>query len=243
MNEPLAGVPGLDGDDPTRSKSANILVAGLYAWIATVALPAFSAGTSFLARACALAALVALVFGGLLMFRSPTWGRFATLIGFVGFSAVTWVALGDALAVEQLEPVRAALGGVGWMLFAFGWGAVRRPGVVPEQDPHVIVAEPLRPRATIPTVNGVVFGLSVLLALVPWFLAWTVADDRRALLAHAVAFASAVAMVVVGARVSVDLGQARTFPRATARLNAASTPLAGLLVLGMVGLLLWLLSG
>lgn len=228
--------------DPTRSSGVNVLVAGLYAWVATVGLPAL-AQPELMARACAAAALLALLVGVALMRRFPLWGRFCTLIGFVGFSAVTWVALGDALSVGRLDPVRAALGGLGWMLFAFGWGAVRRLGSVPEKDPHVIVAEPLAPRASTSLGSTVVFVLAVLLGLAPWFLSWRVVDDGRALLAHAVAFACAVAMIAVGARVSIGLGQARVLPRPGARLNAASSSLAGLLVLGMLGLLLWALSG
>lgn len=237
---PLTGSGGSpEGtEDPTRSTGLNVLVSGVYAWVATVALPAF-AHPEWLPKACASAALVALVVGSGLMRRFHNWGRFATLIGFVGSSAVTWIALGDALDIERLEPVRASLGGVGWMLFAFGWGAVRRPGSVPEQDPHVVAGEPLSPRATVSFESALVFGLAVLMALLCWFLAWRVADDERALLAHAFALACAVAMVVVGARVSVSLGKPHALPRPTARLNAASAPLAGLLILGILGLLLW----
>jgi hypothetical protein len=166
-----------------------------------------------------------------------------TLIGFVGLSAVCWVVLDDVLDVAQLEPVRAALGGIGWMLFAFGWGAVRKPSAVPERDPHVIAAEPLKPRDKVPAWNTVTFAMALALGLSAWMLAWRVAEGRRALLAHAVGLAAAVAMVAVGVRVSIGLGKAHTLPRPAARLNAASTPLVGLLVLGTLGLLLWAFSG
>jgi len=225
--------------DPTRSKWLNVLIAGLYAWIATVLLPAFSQPTPLLARACAISALLALLVGVGLLLRMPAWGRPVTLVGFVGLSAVTWVALGDALNIERMEPVRAALGGIGWMLFAFGWGAVRRPGDVPEQDPHVVAAAPLEPRATLGWGNTLAFALAFVLALGVWFLAFRVASEERALLAHAFALASAVALISAGVRVGILLGKTHPLSRPGARLNAASTPLAGLLVLGMLGLLIW----
>jgi hypothetical protein len=225
--------------DPTRSKWLNVLVAGLYAWIATVFLTAFSQPTPFLARACALAALVALLVGVVLLVRLPVWGRAVTLVGFVGLSAATWVALDDALNLEHMEPVRAALGGIGWMLFAFGWGAVRRPGAVPEQDPHVVVAAPLEPRATLGWINTSAFVIAFAAGLSVWLLAFRVANEERALLAHAVALAAAVALISAGVRISISLGRDHPVARPAARLNAASTPLAGLLVLGMLGLLIW----
>lgn len=235
--------PGVDlvppPGDPTRSKWVNVLVAGLYAWIATVLLPAYSRPAPLLPRACALAALVALLLGVALLVRAPHWGRPVTLVGFVGLSAATWITLGDALDTGQMEPVRAALGGIGWMLFAFGWGAVRSPGSVPERDPHVIVAAPLEPRSPPAWFHTLAFTLACGLALLVWVLPFRVADEERALLSHAAALAAAVALVAVGARVSVQLGQPRSELRPTARLNAASTALAGLLVLGMLGLLLW----
>lgn len=244
MDRELAGTSATDAAaDPTRSKWLNVLVAGLYAWVATVLLPAFSGPTPIVARACAISALVALLLGVALLSRAPTWGRLVTLIGFVGLSAVCWVALDDFLDVEQLEPVRAALGGIGWMLFAFGWGAVRRPGAVPERDPHVIAAEPLQPRDKVPPWNTVTFAMALALGLCAWMLAWRVAEGQRALLAHSVGLAAAVAMVAVGVRVSIALGKAHEQRRPMARLNAASTPLVGLLVLGLLGLLLWAFSG
>jgi hypothetical protein len=220
----------------------NVLIAGLYAWIATVLLPAFAQPAPLLPRACALSALVALLVGVLLLVRAPSWGRAVTLVGFVGLSAVTWITLDGALNTGQLEPVRAALGGIGWMLFAFGWGAVRSPGSVPEQDPHVIAAAPLEPRSVLAWPSTLTFALACGLALLVWVLAFRVADEQRALLAHAAALACAVALVTVGARISVQLGTSRPRRRATARLNAASTALAGLLVLGMLGLVLWAFS-
>lgn len=235
--------PALTEGDPTRSKWLNVLIAGLYAWIATVLLPAFSQPAPLLARGCALAALVALILGVVLLTRVPVWGRLVTLIGFVGLSAVCWAALGDRLDIERMDPVRAALGGIGWMLFAFGWGAVRRPGAVPERDPHVVVAAPLSPRATLGWPSVASFGAAFALSLAVWLLAFRVDDEERALLAHAAALACAVALISAGVRISVGLGREHPLSRPMVRLNAASTPLAGLLVLGMLGLLLWAFVG
>jgi hypothetical protein len=163
--------------------------------------------------------------------------------GFVGLSALTWVLLGPALSPAELEPVRAALGGLGWMLFAFGWGVVRKRGAIPENDPRVIAAKPLEPKRALPRATYIVFGVALVGALGPWFFAWRVVRAEHALLAQAAALLCGVAVLASGAQVATLYGQERIRPRPTDRLNLASPALAGVVILGMIGLALWFLRG
>ena len=117
------------------AERANILLPGLYAWLLTVAEPATGAGVGLLARMLAFLALIALVTGPFLAPDRPVLGRVFGIYGFVGLSVLAWSQLGSAVSAEQLDPLRAALGAFGWVLYAFGWGKTRGRGRVPEDDP------------------------------------------------------------------------------------------------------------
>lgn len=229
---------------PKKSRAlvslANVLLPGLYAWVTTVAYPASHRGAPWPARAAALSALVLLAFGPVLAFSRPVLGRAVGVLGFVGLCLVTWVILGPQLSVERLEPVRASLGGVGWVLFGLGWGAPRRLGGIPEDDPHALPGAPLPPRHRLPSGALVVFGVSLLAAVALPFFAWRVTHAEDALLAQCVALIGAIALVGAGARVALDRGKWKPLA-ARARINAAARPLALaalLLALGFVWMIL-----
>jgi hypothetical protein len=205
---------------------ANMLLPGLYAWVTTVAFPAAQRSAPASARVTAMAALIALVAG--------------PVVVFVALSVTTWLLLGSVIGVQHLEPVRASLGALGWALFAFGWGAVRRAGSIPEEDPHVIRGEPLPARGQLPWSALWVYSIGLVGAVVVLLLAWQVARPAQALLAHAVAVVAAIALVGVAARVAVERGRARTFPAPQPRLNAAARPLATALLLMALGFV-WLM--
>lgn len=218
---------------------ANLLVSGAYAWLTTVAAPTLGRG-GIGAHLSAAAALLSLAGGLLLAPRMPRVGRLVTMAGFVGCSTLTWALLGDALDVERLEPVRAASGALGWMLFALGWGAVRNVRSVPENDPRVIAGTPLSPRQSLPLMTHLVFGVALLGGLLPWLLAWRVTRPEHALFAHAVGLLCALGMVAVGAQVSVGRTRERVLPRPAARLSAASGAFAALVVVSVLGIVVWL---
>lgn len=243
-------VPGVaptltHGSDSTgaRPLRLSLLVAGLYAWLTTVAAPTFGSASTIWPQVTALLAPVGLVGGVLLTQRSIHWGRRLTLLGFLGLSAATWLLLGDSLDVERLEPVRAALGGVGWVAFAFSWGVVREQGAVPENDPRVIRAKPLRPKRSMPTSIYAVLAVSLLGAAVPWFTAWRSVRPEHGLFAHATALLCAVAVIAAGTYVASSKDQKRVMRRPIERLNSASASLALLIVLGMLGLVVWAIRG
>lgn len=219
---------------------ANILLPGLYAWVATVMTPASFRGTSTLARVFAMLALVALVAGPLVALDRERLGRAIGVLGFVALCVVTWVLLGSQISVQRLDPLRAALGGVGWALFAFGWGALRHRDHVPEEDPHALAGAPLPARGRLPLGGAVIFGVGMLSALVPLLLAWRIDRTAHALFGHAVALLAAIAVVNAAAKIAVDRGRSRPLKPARLRVNAAVRPLAVLGMLLAAGLV-WLM--
>jgi hypothetical protein len=220
---------------------ANVLLPGLYAWLTTVAYPTTYRGASSVARITAFMALLALLSGPILALDRPRLGRVFGLYAFVGSSLVTWIALGPLVSVDRLEPVRSALGAVGWAVFALGWGAVRRVDSVPEEDPHVIVGPPLVARSRLAPGAVIILGAGICGSLVPLMLAWRVTRSDHALLAHAVALLCALGIITTASKVALGRGQPRPLPSARQRFNSALRPLAVLAVvlgLGFVWLLL-----
>lgn len=221
---------------------ANVLLPGLYAWAATVAQPAMARGSPVMGRVTALLALACLILGTVLAVEHPRPGRVLGILGFAVLSVGTWALLGHRVGVEQLEPVRACLGAVGWMLFAFGWGAVRTVGSVPEDDPNVVSGPPLRARGGLPSFANWVLGLAVTCALLPVLLAWRVTRPDHALFAHAGAALAAMATVTVGGIIAVERGQRRPAEPLAAGLRAASHSLSLLALVIVVGVFFTLLG-
>lgn len=198
---------------PTLLGRTHMLLPGVYAWIATVAQPVSSKGVDTLPRVLALAALVCLALGPLFATGRPRLARGFGIWGFVGLCLLTWVLLGPHIGVAELDPLHAAFGSVGWALYAFGWGAVRRWGSVPEEDPRVVEGPPLTPRANLPPFARWVFAASVVFVGLILGLAWRVRRPTHALLSHALALTLAVWLVNVGADVAVKRSGAKNGPR------------------------------
>lgn len=218
---------------------ANTVLPGIYAWVTTVALPSVQHTAPALSRVTAFLALVALVAAPLFVSERPRLGRALGVYAFIGLSLLTWVRLGPGLLQNHGDPLLSALGALGFMLYALGWGSLRRRGQVPEDNPNVIAGSPLQPRARPPVIVPLVFGLIIAVALVPSFLAFRVVDTERGLFAHAIAVLSAILTITVGSRVVLALGQRRVLPAPGDRLNAAAVPLALLALAFGLGFL-WL---
>jgi hypothetical protein len=218
---------------------ANTVLPGLYAWLTTVALPSVNHGAPGSARVMAFFALLTLLAAPLFVRERPLLGRALGIFGFVGCSLVTWLLLGAQLVKNPGDHLLSALGAVGFTLYALGWGSMRRRGAVPEDAPNVILGPPLQPRARPHPLAPFVFGLILVSALLPVFLAFRVVEAERGLFAHAVAILAAILTITVGARVATGLGQRRVLPASSERLNAAAVPLALLALLFGLGFL-WL---
>lgn len=212
-------------------RAPNVLLSGVYAWAVTVLYPCLGRGPGLAPRITCGVALAFLLSGVVVgSRRSSSLGRLAGLHGFVAFSVITWVLLGSFVAVDRLEPLRAALGGVGWVIFAFGWGSTREPAAVPEDDPRALPGEALTPRGRLPRGAGAVLAVATLAASVPLALAWRVARTPHALLAHAVAIAAAIAVVSSGAEIAVRRGHWSRVEPAGHRFGQATVPLAMLAI-------------
>jgi hypothetical protein len=218
---------------------ANTVLPGVYAWVTTVALPSVQHAAPTFARVSAFCALVALVAAPLFVNERPRLGRALGVYAFIGLSLLTWVVLGAPLLQNQGDPFLSALGALGFMLYALGWGSLRRRGLVPEDGPNVIPGAPLQPRSRPPSIVPVVFGVIIASALLPTFLAFRVADTERGLFAHAAAVLIGILVISVGSRAALALGQRRALPASADRLNAAAVPLALLALAFGLGFL-WL---
>lgn len=220
---------------------ANKLLPGLYAWAATVASPAAAPDASGLTRVASVLSLLALVLGPLLSAERPALGRALGIHAFVGLSLATWalaVRSGVSLAPE---PLRAAFGALGWMVYGFGWGELARPLRVPEDDPAVLGGPALKPRAELPRRATVLFALGVAGALSLLALAWRVSHVPTNVMAHAVALAAA--LWLMSATTDVALTPApRPKGSASERLSRASGTLSWLLIALGLGLL-WFMFG
>jgi len=225
---PAASASGSNGQSALGAlwDRANTVLPGLYAWVTTVLLPSANHGAPASARVTACFALLALLAAPLLLSARPWLGRALGIFGFIGCSLFTWLLLGAGLVRNPGDPLLSALGAVAFTLYALGWGSLRRRGAVPEDAPNVILGPPLQPRARPHPIAPFVFGLVIVSALLPVFLAFRVADAERGLFAHAAAILAAILTITVGARVATSLGQRRPLPASAERLNAAAVPLA-----------------
>lgn len=232
-----ASAPVTDPVAETRRspERARVLAPGLYAWLLTVIHPAAQPGVPFVARFFAVAAVAALLVGVFLESDRPKIGRWLGIYAFVGSSLLAWCLAAPAISVGTVDPVRSALGVLGWVIYAFGWGR-SRGSRIPEDSPNVVIGTPLAPRARLSRVAAPVLAISVVGALVLEGLAFRVDRSEPALFAHAAATACALLVLGVGARIALALGTRRELPSAATRLNAMAPPLAALAVLLGLGL-------
>ncbi|MBI3202051.1 MAG: hypothetical protein HYZ29_10955 [Myxococcales bacterium] len=221
------------------STRSNMLLPGLLAWVGTVGAPAFERGVGVGPRVAACAALVAMVVGPFLTEARPWVGRAVGIHATVVLCLVTWLSLGANIGVQHLEPVRAAIGAVAWVLFAFGWGATRAPGT-PEDDPRAIPGAPLPARSRLPTAAAPIFAVGLIGAALTLFAAWRVSRPSHALLSHAAAAVAAIALVTSAAKIAVDRQDYKPLTPPTARIGAAVRPLS-VLAIALIVRFAWML--
>jgi hypothetical protein len=233
-------------DVPSRGETRHLLLAtnvalpGVYAWLTTVAHPAFTRGVGGWPRVAAYAALLALAVGVVLIGRYPAVARAVGVVGFVALCVLTWVLLGDRLDPERLDSIRAACGAVGWAIFALGWGATERFRPVRADDTGEAPGKPLAARGRLPRTAVIAMALGLVAALTPWLAAWQVKREEHALFAHGTALVAAIAIVIVASQVAVDREQRLTRPAPRQRVRPAMGSLSALALLLAAGVV-WLL--
>jgi hypothetical protein len=213
----------------------RVLLPGLYAWLLTVGLPVMARGVRSGPRLAAAGALVTLLAALFAVGHRLGLVRAFGIYGFVLCSALTWSLLGSDLSPVHLDRVRTALGMLGWVLYAFGWGHVR---AAPdgENGAHVVTGTPLIARSRLHARAAPIVGFAVLAALVFEGLAFRVDRPEHAVLSQAVAVACALLVLSTGARVALAQGTRHELASGPSRLNAVALRGAILAVLFGVGL-------
>ncbi|HKY35431.1 MAG TPA: hypothetical protein VJN18_05795 [Polyangiaceae bacterium] len=214
------------------------VVPGLYSWLATVLVPVSQRGASATSRVFAGLSLLALGTAFVLFASRPRLGRMLGVYGFVLSCLAAWAFLGAQLQSDQLDPVRSALGAVGFLLHALAWGAPPRH-LDDEPVDNLVPGSPLQPRHRPLRTPPLVFGLGILLAVMPLAMAFGVERPGAALLAHALALGSALLLTAASIDVALRLGKERQFPAWRARAARAIWPLGALTFALGIGLL-WL---
>jgi hypothetical protein len=182
-----------------------IWLPGVYAWGATVAMPAFSVEASTISRVAAAVALVALLLGPLLALHRRRLGRGVGVVVFSGACAGVWTTWGGSVPLDRLDPLRGGLGFLAFCLYGLGWGSF--PERFAEAGDGPEDAAPLEPRAALSGALGLGFAVLVVGALSLPLLAFRIDRPATALLGHALGVAGAIAVLDVGTRVLL-IGQA-----------------------------------
>lgn len=211
---------------------------GLYAWLATVLLPVTQSGASLAARAFALAAFGTLVLAFLLPRSSPRRARQLGVYGFLLGCFGAWLSLGSQLASDHLDPVRSALGALGFLLHALAWGAPDPSRELALTD-NLVPGAPLQPRSRPSRVSALLLAVGIAVALLPSLAAFGVERPGSSLLAHAIAVGSGLLFIAASTEVALRLGKARQVAFWRERAARSSWTLAGLLLALGIGLL-WL---
>jgi hypothetical protein len=206
-------------------------VPSAYAWATTVAVPVLRAGAGWPARFAALAALGCLVSAVSLLSVRPREARWLGIYGFVGCCVLSWALLGAERLAFVRDPALGILGALGWAAFAFGWGAVRRLGSVPEEHPAALRGQPLPARAHLSSLALVASGIGGLGAGACVYLAWGIERPAHALFGHLVALAAAAGLLEQAGRIAVRRPDGASFARPKVRLESAGLSLA---LLGLV---------
>lgn len=227
---------------PRATRLVNIGLPGLYAWYMTVAWPASSPDAPLLARTTCVLAALALVIGAVSTLSLPRVSAAVGVLGFFALCVGTWLALGDALDRMRHEPLAATLGGVGWALFALGWGSVRPPARV-AAEPTDAPLGGLPPRSQLARGSLALFGFAIVASCGLVFLGWSVVRPAHAVLAQTVAVAGSVALLLAAGRVAVNRHRVQRARPTSDRIWPAARKLTLVVVLLGIGVFWALLGG
>lgn len=198
-----------------EKQATRAALASLVAWGITVAPVAFARSAPPLARATALAAVLAGLAGSLLFAARPRLGRALGLTSFLSLATATWLLAPAAIRPDRLDPTHALLGSLAWGLYALSWRAPRpspRP-TTPEAGEPSLEARARLPRSIVP-----IAAMSIAAALACLGAAWRARDVERALFAQATALVCATALLSAGTAIALGRGE----PAGRRRLPASA---------------------
>jgi hypothetical protein len=189
-------------------------------------------------RGFALLALAALAGSFVLSASHPRVARLLGVYVFVTCCFGAWACLGPLLRSDQLDPVRGALGAVGFLLHALAWGAAPKGPDADALD-NLVPGTPLSPRHKPVRVASAVLAGGIAVGLLPVALAFAVERQGASLLAHSAALGAAVLMIGASTDVALRVGKPHAFSAWRVRASRAVWPLGALTVAVGVGLI-WL---
>jgi hypothetical protein len=208
--------PGLEVTDAV----GQTLLAAVVAWSSTVAPAVLSRSAPRISVLVAFLALLSGLAGPMLRSKRPRLAGHVGLTLFFILVTCTWLLASAALEPLRLDPLRASIGAIAWGAFALSW---REPW-----DVEPVAAEPpdpgaslLQARSALPNGSVAIMTLGVVAGRGFLVLAWNVRDGDRALVAHAISVACAVAIIAVAGSAAVDRG------KRSSRSNRRVTSTAG----------------
>jgi hypothetical protein len=193
-----------------RSGQAAVWRSGLAAfaaWFITLAPLLRTERASVLVRVLALLAVLPALGGPLLLLRDPRRARQVGLGAFPAVALLTWTLASFDGALGVIDAFRGALGALAWGVLALGWS---QPWSLPDAALRTAPLGPTRglaPRRRVPGAAVAVAVVGAVAAVGCLGLAWLVTSPPRAVLAHALATACAVALLTAAAGVAVLVGQ------------------------------------
>jgi hypothetical protein len=211
------------------------VLAALVAWAITLAPAAFSRSSPKGALFFAVLALLCGVTGPLFTTTHPRLARHLGISFFLAFAVLTWLFASSTIQPARLDPMRAAIGAIAWGVYALSWNERwKKPKKPPEVDP---TAPALQARSTLPRLAVPLTAVGVAAGIIYLAIAWRVREVDRAILAHALALACAVAVITSAATVATARG--RRYAGGTRRITAyALRPLILLVALALGGAVL-----
>lgn len=212
----LRVAPGIEITDAV----GQTLLAAVVAWSATVAPAVLSRSAPRSAGLVAFLALASGLAGPILRPTRPNLARHIGLTLFFVLVTIAWLLASSALEPLRLDPLRASIGAIAWGAFALSWREPWEAGGVKADAPEP-GASPLQARSSLPRGAVAIMTLGVVAGLSFLVLAWNVRDGDRALVAHALSIACAVAIISIAASAAVDRG------KRSSRSSRRVTPTAG----------------
>ena len=195
-------------DELRMGRAPPTIVAVVIAWSVTLAPAGFGRSAPALAALLAVAALLAGLVGPMIATQRPRAGRHLGISLFVALATATWLASGQAITPQRLDPTRGAFGAIAWGVFALSWSdrwGPRADAVAPDPDAPLLL-----PRASLPLAATPITTFGVAAALLCLVLAFRVRDPDRALVSQALALACGVGLVTAAGVVATARGKRRS---------------------------------